>query len=190
MNTSLLWIIPLGLVLLALAGFFVSLAFRIGRALKSVESLVDKEVSTLLRDVDQTVKNKDQEVGVLLKDIDQTVKELNNELPQLLENINGITASIQQISESEIQPMTHNIQEMTETVNQNFAKIEELINLLTDFSQQTVTRAGYYRDQLAIPITDIISLWSGIKAGWEVFSQSRKQGDQKDDFEKEQEDKS
>ncbi|MCZ6679136.1 MAG: DUF948 domain-containing protein [Candidatus Poribacteria bacterium] len=115
-----------------------------------------------------------QEVGNLLQDVDQTVKTLNGELPQLLKNINEITASVHEISVSEIQPMTHSIQEMTETVNQNVAKMDELIDSITDFSQTTVKRAEFYRDQLSIPITDVISLWSGIKAGWEVFRQPRK----------------
>ena len=36
-----------------------------------------------------------------------------------------------------------------------------------EFSKNTVGRANYYRDQLAIPLTDLLSLWSGIKAGFE-----------------------
>jgi uncharacterized protein YoxC len=173
MNTSLLWQIPLALALLALAWLFVSLAYSIGRALKSIENLVDKEVSNLLKSTENLV-GVHKEVSTLLESLDQTVTELNRELPQLLENVNGITASIQQISESEIQPTTHSIQEMTETINRNVAKIDELINVLTDFSQTTVKRAKYYRDQLSVPVTDIISGWSGIKAGWEVFHQFRK----------------
>ena len=163
----LLWIIPLGLSLLALTVLVGYICGVLGGVRNSIHS-----IDNTLKSVKDLV---DKEVGTLLQDIDQTVKEVNDALPQLLENINGITASIQQISESEIQPTTHSIQEMTETINQNVAKIDELINLLTDFSQQTVKRAGYYRDQLSVPVTDIISLWSGIKAGWEVFSQSRKQ---------------
>lgn len=110
MDTSLYWQIPLGLLLLALAVlavFVVGLAFRIGKTLKSVESLIDKEVGALLKSVENRLEN---EVSALLKSVDGTVTEVNRELPQLLENINGITASIQQISESEIQPTTHSIQ--------------------------------------------------------------------------------
>jgi uncharacterized protein YoxC len=115
-----------------------------------------------------------QEVGVLLRDVDQTVKTVNEQLPELLKNVNEITASVQRISESEIQPMTHHIQEITEVASQNVAKIDELIDVLTEFSETTVKRASYYRDQLAIPVADIISAWSGVKAGWEVLSQHRK----------------
>ena len=156
---SIFWRVCLGLVLFALGVLFLYLCAvlnSIRRNLRSVERLTYEEV------------------GPLLKNIDQTVKTVNSELPELLKNVNDITASIQLISESEIQPMTHDIRKMTKTMNQNVGKIDELINVLTEFSQTTVKRAGYYRDRLAIPITDIISVWSGIKAAWEVFSQSRK----------------
>jgi methyl-accepting chemotaxis protein len=160
---SIVWKLSLAVFLIVLSGAVVYLVVRLGSVLgdigatfKSVEAIVDKEMNSLL------------------KDVDQTVKELNSELPELLKNISAITASIQQISESEVQPITHNIHEMTDVVGQSVAKLDELVNLLGDFSQNTVKHAEYYRDQLAVPITDIISLWSGIKTGWEVFSQSRK----------------
>lgn len=160
---SIVWKLSLAVFLIVLSGAVVYLVVRLGSVLgdigatfKSVEAIVDKEMNSLL------------------KDVDQTVKELNSELPKLLKNISAITASIQQISESEVQPITHNIHEMTDVVGQSVAKLDELVNLLGDFSQNTVKHAEYYRDQLAVPITDIISLWSGIKTGWEVFSQSRK----------------
>ena len=158
------WKLSLAVFLIVLSGAIVYLVVRLGNVLgsvgatfKSVEVVVDKEVNNLL------------------KDVDQSVKELNNELPQLLKNINGITSSLQQISESEVQPIAHNIHEVTEAVSQGVGKLDELVDMLGDFSENTVKRAEYYRDQLAVPITDIISLWSGIKTGWEVFSQSRRQ---------------
>jgi uncharacterized protein YoxC len=165
---SILWRVCLGFMLLTLGGLFGYLWFAIlpsiRKTLKLVEGLVD------------------QEAGPLLQGIDQTVKALNSELPQLLKNINELTASIQQISELEIRPITHNIQEMTndiqgmtEQVHQNVAKIDELVDRITDFSQETLQRAEYYRGQLFVPVEDIISLWNGIKAGWEAFRQSRKQ---------------
>jgi uncharacterized protein YoxC len=157
---SILWRVCFGLMLLALSGLFLyvcAVLNSIRKNLKSVENLTY------------------QEVGPLLKDIDQTVKTLNTDLPQLLKNVSGITASIQQISESEIQPMTHSIKEMTEIVNQNVTRIDQVVNSITAFSQKTVERASYYRDELSIPLIDIISVWSGVKAGWETFRQPHKQ---------------
>ena len=40
-------------------------------------------------------------------------------------------------------------------------------NTLNKFSKETVTRAEYYRDHLSVPITDILSLWRGLRAGIE-----------------------
>ena len=163
---SVFWKVCFGILLISLSALVGYICAALGsirnsldsirNTLKSTEGLIDKEVTTLLRDVDETVK------------------EVNKGLPELLENINGITASVQEISEAEIQPTVHSIQEMTETVNQNVAKLDGLVEEVADFSQKTVKRAGYYRDQLSIPITDVISVWSGLKAGWEVFSRSRK----------------
>jgi len=158
---SILWKVCLAVMLLLLSGVLGYLWFALlpslRKTLKSVEGLIDKEVSPLL------------------KDIDQTSKILNTELPQLLKNINEIAVSLDEISKSELQPITHNIQEVTGVVNQNISKIDELVDVAADFSHQTIKRAELYRDQLSIPITDIISLWSGIKAGWEAFRRSRKQ---------------
>jgi len=174
LNTaSLYWQIPLGLLLLVLAIFFVWLASRIGKTLKSVENLLDKNVPSLLKATEQLV-GVHRDISTLLTSIDGTVTELNQKLPQLLENINGITASIQQISESEIRSTTHNIQEITETMNQNIAKIDELVNSVTDFSQTTIKQVEHYRDQLSVPVTDVISAWSALKRSWDVFSRSRK----------------
>ena len=170
---SLYWQIPLGLLLLVLAIFFMWLASRIGKTLKSVDNLLDRSIPSLLKATEHLV-GVHRDISTLITSLDGTVTELNQKLPQLLENINGITASIQQLSESEIRSTTHNIQEITETMNQNIAKIDELVNSVADFSQTTIKHVEYYRDQLSVPVTDVISAWSALKRSWDVFSQSRK----------------
>ena len=170
---SLYWQIPLGVLLSVLAIFFIWLASRIGKTLKSVDNLLDRGVPSLLKATEHLV-GVHKDISTLLTSLDGTVTELNQRLPQLLENINGITASIQQISESEIRSTTHNIQEITETMNQNIAKIDELVNSVAGFSQATIKHVEYYRDQLSVPVTDVISAWSALKRSWDVFSRSRK----------------
>ena len=175
-DTSLYWKIPLGLLLLVLSIFFIWIAFRIGKTLKSVESLLDGNVFNLLKAIEElAVIHKDVSTiaSALLRSLNRTVTALNRELPQLLETTKRIAVSIRQISDSEIRPTTHNVQEITETVNQNITKINKLVNGVTDFSQTTVKQAEYYRDRLAGSVTDIISAWSAIKASWEVFRGSR-----------------
>lgn len=173
MDTSLYWQIPLGVLLLALAIFFIWLGSRISKTLTSVENLMDKSIPSLLQATEHLV-GVHRDVSTLLTSLDVTVTELNQKLPQLLENINGITTSIQQISESEIRPTTHNIQEITETVNENIAKIDELVDTVSDFSDATIKHVEYYRDQLSVPITDFISAWTALKRSWDVFGRSRK----------------
>lgn len=161
---SLIWVIPLGLFLLALT---VMVGYACG-VLGSIRNSLNSARNTL-QSIEGLV---DKDVRILLEDVDGAVKEINKSLPELLENVTELTASLQQISKSEIEPTAHNIQQMTDTINRSVAKIDELIGVLTGFSQETVERAEYYRDQLSVPLTDIISLWSGIKAGLEVFSKS------------------
>ena len=166
---SVSWKICLGVLLLALTalvGYFCA-------ALGSIRNSLDS-IRNTLRSTENLI---DQEVTTLVRDVDQAVKEVNRQLPQILENVSEITASIQEISREEIQPTAHNIQQMTDTVNQNLAKLDRLVNAVVDFSQQTVNRAGYYRDQLSIPITEILSAWEGFKRGFEVFSRFSKTGD-------------
>ena len=184
---SLYWQIPLGLLLLVLAIFFIWLASRISKTLKSVDNLLNRSIPSLLKATEDLV-GVHRDISTLLTSLDGTVTELNQRLPQLLENINGITASIQEISESEIRSTTHNIQEITETMNQNIAKIDELVNSVANFSQATIKHVEYYRDQLSVPVTDVISAWSALKRSWDVFSQSRKAStsDSEDTTEKEQ----
>ena len=172
-SASLYWQIPLGVLLLVLTIFFIWLGSRISKTLKSVENLLDKSVPNLLKATEQLV-GVHRDLSTLLTSIDGTVTELNQRLPQLLDNINGITASIQQMSESEIRTTTHNIQGITDTLNQNIAKIDQLVSTVTDFSQSTIKHVEYYRDQLSVPVTDFISAWSALKRSWDVFSQARK----------------
>jgi uncharacterized protein YoxC len=98
---------------------------------------------------------------------------VNKELPQLLQNLNGLTASLQGISESEIQPTVHNIQEMSGALNQSIQELDDLVQKVTNFSGQTLEQATFFRNQLAVSLTDIIGLWQGIKAGWDSFASTQ-----------------
>ena len=149
MKAELLWQVPLAISLLSLAWFLLSLAFRLGKTLKSVEAVLDGEVLTLL------------------KQLNQTIGSLDRDLPELLESLNGLMVTLEKISAQEIQPTLHSLQEITELVNQRVSEIDLFIMEVNKFSTETVTRAEYYRDQLSVPITDILSLWSGVRAGIE-----------------------
>ena len=171
-DSSLYWQIPLGILLLVLSIFFIWLAFRIGKTIKSVEALLSGNVFNLLKAIEElAVIHKDvtSVAHSLLKSLDRTITALNRELPQLLETTKRIAASIRQISDSEIQPTMRNIQEITETVNQNIEKIDGLVDTVKDASQTTIKQAEQYRDRLAGSVTDIISTWSAFKAGWNAL---------------------
>ena len=172
MNPSLYWQIPLGLLLTVLSVVFIWLAFRIGKTLKSVEALLDENVFNLLKAIEELVdihKAASAVASSLFRSVDRAAITLNRELPQLLETTKRIAASIGQISESEIRPTMQNIQEITETVNENVAKIDKVVDSAKDFSQTTIKHAEYYRDQVSGPVINFISAWSAFKAGWQAF---------------------
>ena len=149
MKVELLWQVPLAVSLLSLSWFLLSLSFRLGRTLKSLEAVLDGEILTLL------------------KQLNQTIGSLGQDLPELLESLNGLMVTLEKISAQEIQPTLHSLQEITELINQRVSEIDLFIMEVNKFSKKTVTRAEYYRDQLSVPITDVLSLWSGVRAGIE-----------------------
>ena len=158
---SLFWKFSLGILLLALTALAGYMCAAVGSLRNSLNSIRNTLNST------ENMVN--QEIGELITDVDQTVKEVNKELPQLLQNLSGLTASLQGISESEIQPTVHNIQEMSGALNQSIQELDELVQKVTNFSGQTLEQATFFRNQLAVSLTDIVSLWQGIKAGWDSF---------------------
>ena len=169
---SIFWKFSLGILLLALTALAGYLCAAIGSLRNSLNSIRNTLNST------ESIVN--QEIGVLITDVDKTVKEVNKELPQLLQNLNGLTASMRTMSESEIRTTAHNIQEMSGTLNQSIQQLEDLVQKASSFSGQTIEQATFFRNQLAVSLTDIISLWQGIKAGWESFTSAQSSSSEED----------
>ncbi len=166
---SIIWKCSLSMALLALTALFIYLCAALSSIRKSLNSIQNTLNST------ENLVN--QEVGILINDVTQTVKEINKELPQLLQNINGITASLQQISENEIQTTLHNVQELTEALNHSIHEFESVVHKVSSFSGQTIEQAEYFRNQVAVSLADIIGLWHGVKAGWEkLYNKSSNSG--------------
>ncbi len=161
---SIFWKCSLGAALIALTVLFCYLCAAIGSVRNSLNSIQNTLNST------ENLVN--QEVGILINDVSQTVKSINKELPELMQNLNGVTASIQQISEDEVQPTLHNIQEVTQTLNQSIKELESLIQKVSTFSGQTIEQAEYFRNQVAVSLADIVSMWQGLKAGWDKLYRS------------------
>lgn len=159
---SIFWKFSLGILLLALTALAGYLCAAVGSLRNSLNS-----IRNTLNSAENVIN---QEIGVLLTDVDKTVKEVNNELPQLLKNLNGLTASLQTLSDSEIRTTAHNIQEMSGALNQSLQQLEELVQKASRFSGQTIEQAAFFRNQLAVSLTEVVSLWQGIKAGWDSFA--------------------
>ena len=162
---SLFWKFSLGIFLIALTTLAGYMCAAVGSLRNSLNSIRNTLNST------ENIVN--QEIGELITDVDKTVKEVNKELPELLQNLNGLTASLQGISESEIQPTVHNIQEMSSVMNQSIQELDELVQKVSSFSGQTIEQATFFRNQIAVSLADIVSLWQGIKAGWDSFASTQ-----------------
>ena len=165
---SVFWKFSLGILLLALTALTGYLCATFGSLRNSLNSIRNTLNST------ENIVN--QEIGELISDVDKTVKEVNKELPELLQNLNGLTASLQGISESEIQPTVHNIQEMSSVLNQSLQELDALVQKVSNFSGQTLEQAAFFRNQLAVSLADIVGLWQGIKAGWDSFASTQSNG--------------
>ena len=163
---SVFWQISLAILFLALCilvGYVCATLGSIRNSLESIRNTLTTTTGVI-----------DREMTTLLREVNQTVSEVNTKLPEILGNIERITASIDEINRAEIQSTANNIREMTETVNRNLAKLDRIVNIAADFSDETVRRVRYYRDQLTMPIGDIISAWEGFKRGFEAFNRSGK----------------
>ncbi len=164
---SLFWKIGLGIFLLALtvlAGYMCATFGSLRNSLNSIQNTLNSTENLV-----------NQELGELINEMHQTVKEVNKELPELLQNLNGLTASFQDISNSELQPTAHNIQEMSEALNQSIRELSALVEKASQFSGQTLEQATFFRNQLATSLAELLSLWQGIKAGWENFRSNSSQ---------------
>lgn len=161
---TIFWQCSLGIALIALTILVIYLC----RALSSIKN----SLSSIQNTLNSTEKLVDNEIGVLITDASQTLKVINNDLPQLLQNLNAVTASIQQISENEVQPTIHNIQELTLALSKSIQELESLVQKVSTFSGDTIHQAEYFRNQVAESLADIVGLWHGLRAGWDRIYRS------------------
>ena len=158
---SIFWKLSLGASLIALTILTGYLCAAFGSLRNSLNSIRD----TL--DSIESVVN--EELSALIIDADATAKALNKELPTLLQNLQALMVSWRNISESEIRPTVHNVQEMSATLNRSTQELNQLVQKVSHFSVETVEQIAFFRNQLAGLLTNAVSFWQGIRAGWHHF---------------------
>ena len=156
-----LWKLSLGLLLIGLTVLTGYLCAAFGSLRDSLNSIRDT-----LNSIEDIVN---QELSELIIDVDKTAKALNEELPTLLGNLRELLASWANVSESEIRPTLHNVQEMSATLNRSTQELDQVVEKISAFSGETVAQIAFFRNQLAGLLTNAISFWHGIKAGWSSF---------------------
>lgn len=158
---SIFWKLSLGLLLIVLTVLVGYLCAALGSLRNSLNSIQDT-----LNSIEDVVN---QELSELIIDVDKTAKALNEELPILLGNLRELLASWANVSESEIRPTMHNVREISTALNHSTQELNRLVKKVSDFSAETVAQITFFRNQLSGLLTNAISLWHGIKAGWSSF---------------------
>jgi len=176
------------IALLAIAALviyvLVSLLPKVKNTLQSLQKFVDNDVKKLLAEVNSTVTKLNEEEmpkidGIItnVNTITGGVQELSEkQITPIMENVNAITKSVQELSETEIKPIASNVQELTTKINEDVAKITETVTTATEFSNDTIHKAEFYRDKLFTPVIEIVSFWNALKAGFTSLSGATKKG--------------
>ena len=104
----------------------------------------------------------DEEINPLINQVRELVAETRPK-------IDSITQKIEAMTEDEIKPMTSNVKEITDTVNNEIAKVNGIIDTVGDMVSKTHEVVSMYQDKAVVPAIEFISLWDGIKKGVSVF---------------------
>ena len=158
---SIFWKLALGLLLITLTALTGYLCAALGSLRQSLNSIRDT-----LQSIESVVN---QELSELIIDADEMAKTLNKELPTLLGNLRALLASWKSMSESEIRPTVHNVQEISIALNHSTQEFNRLVQKVSVFSAETVEQISFFRNRLAGLLTNAIGMWHGIKAGWSSF---------------------
>lgn len=151
------------LALISIIGLvvYVILVFlpKLKEIFSTVQEVVDGDVKTAVSDLDETIVKMNEEV----------IPKVN----ESVDNLNSTTALLQETIQTEIKPITENmqkttanIQEVTAILSSNVAKLDGVVDMAVDFSQTTIEKAEFCREQLIIPVVEIASFWSGVKIGF------------------------
>ena len=104
----------------------------------------------------------DEEINPLITQVRELVAETRPK-------IDSIVGKIESIAEDEIKPLTGNVREITATVNEEIAKVNCMMDTVSDMVSRTHDVVSLYQDKAVIPAIEIVSLWDGIKKGTSVL---------------------
>ena len=102
--------------------------------------------------------------------VQQTVEEIKGEIPKVEETIKNVDETISAIS-AQVEPMAGNLRQMTERIGEVVSRIEVTAEKAAQFSDETIDKAKFYRDELFEPAVEIISFWRALKAGGSVVAE-------------------
>lgn len=168
-----------------LVGYVVFVVLpKLKDTLRSVQKLVDGEVKTAVSDIDATVVNVKEklmpkidesvdEVNDVVGEVNETIGKFDKEvipaINEAIDNFNSTTTMLQEMAQTEIKPIADDIQEITDKLSSEVSKIDQVVDTTVDFVQSTVRKAEFCREQLIVPVIEIASFWTGMKAGFSTF---------------------
>ena len=120
----------------------------------------------VLRELQKTIGKMrgmaDEEIAPLIAQVRDLVEETRPK-------IDGITQRIEAMTDEEIRPMAGNVKEITDTINEEVAKVDGMVNTVGDMVSKTHEVVSMYQDKAVIPAIEMISIWNGIRKGVSVF---------------------
>jgi len=147
------------LVLIFIAGLTGYVVFiflpKLKETLSTVRKVMDVEVKSAVSDLN----------GTIVKINEEVIPRVNKSI----ENLNSTATLLQETIQTEVKPITENIHEATDKLSSDVAKLGQVVDTVVEFSQVTIKKAEFCREQLIIPVIEIASFWTGIKVGFSRF---------------------
>jgi uncharacterized protein YoxC len=114
--------------------------------------------------------------GIADERISPLVGQVQGLIEETMPKIDSITQRIESMTDEEIKPLAGNVKEITDQVNQQVAKVSDMVDTVGNMVSRTHEVVSLYQDKAVIPAYEIISVWAGIKKGTSVLFKRENQG--------------
>jgi len=72
---------------------------------------------------------------------------------------------VEELTREQIKPIAENVRGVTEEVREKVERVGEVVDEAARLGKETVERTRFYRDRVFDIFADIVSFWSGVRAG-------------------------
>lgn len=115
----------------------------------------------------RTINFAENEAKDAMDNLAKTAVEINAELRKVgeaMDNLNDLVKSLKELNGDHIKPLLDSVNQIATSVNRSVSKVEDVVDETNRFAKKSLHLAAFYRDKLFVPVIEVVSLWSGIKA--------------------------